>query len=237
MEPRAPTRRGRRHVGRSGTSSGPRNLRIGSALPRTEPTLPHLGPVDEMHRSTPGRRTTRQLQTFSDCSVSGVADPDRGLEPPFDELVQHADDAVELVDVEMLEQHPADEIHVAVGSDREVRAVRRRGCARGGIGRARVGWWADQGGSTARNATCADAGRSRSSPRRDRRTRNARTNAGSRGRIRPSGSIPRPRRDPRGARRSGRAARGGSRGRAARRSTPAVSVQSQRTSARATRSP
>ena len=51
--------------------------------------------------------------------------PDRGLEPPLDELVEHADDAVELVDVEVLEQHATDEIHVAVGTDREVRAVRR----------------------------------------------------------------------------------------------------------------
>ena len=52
-------------------------------------------------------------------------DADRHLEPPLDELVEHPDDAVELLDVEMLEQHATDEIAVAVGADREVRAVRR----------------------------------------------------------------------------------------------------------------
>src|SRR5258706_7882611 len=56
-------------------------------------------------------------------SALGVPDPDRRLEPMFDELVEHSDDAIELVDVEMLEQHTTDEIDVAVGTDREVRAV------------------------------------------------------------------------------------------------------------------
>src|SRR4051794_4751186 len=59
---------------------------------------------------------------FLTVSALGEADPDRGLKPPFDELVEHADDAVELVDVEVFEEHATDEIHVAVRSDREVRA-------------------------------------------------------------------------------------------------------------------
>ena len=63
------------------------------------------------------------LKHFQRISALGKADPDRGLEPPFDELVQHPDDAVELGDIEVLELHPADEIDVAVRADREVSAV------------------------------------------------------------------------------------------------------------------
>ena len=47
------------------------------------------------------------------------------MEPALDGFVEHADDAVELGDVEVLEQRAADEVAVAVGADREVRAVHR----------------------------------------------------------------------------------------------------------------
>src|SRR6202035_923485 len=47
----------------------------------------------------------------------------RGLEPRFDDLVDDADDAVELDGVEMLERDPAGEVQVAVGPDGEPRAV------------------------------------------------------------------------------------------------------------------
>ena len=40
-------------------------------------------------------------------------DADRHLEPSLDELVEHADDAVELVDGEVLERDAPDEVHVA----------------------------------------------------------------------------------------------------------------------------
>ena len=123
-------------VKRGGTSSGPRNLRNRPALPRTELPLPHLGPGslrvfdDKTTVARPVDALQDHLQTFSDDlrRSSGQApecDADRDLEPSLDELVEHADDAVELVDVEVLEQHAADEIAVAVGTDREVRAVRR----------------------------------------------------------------------------------------------------------------
>src|SRR5206468_3891551 len=76
------------------------------------------------------------LKHFQTISALGEADPDRGLEPPLDELVQHPDDAVELRDIEVLEQHPTDEVHVAVGSDREVRAVRACGASGASVTRA-----------------------------------------------------------------------------------------------------
>src|SRR5829696_164900 len=47
------------------------------------------------------------------------------LEPAFGELVEHADDAVELFDGEVLEGDAAHEVHVAVGAEREPRAVHR----------------------------------------------------------------------------------------------------------------
>src|SRR5207248_3872535 len=52
-------------------------------------------------------------------------DADRRLEPALDVLVQRADDAIELGNIEVFEQHATDEIDVAVGADRKVRGVRR----------------------------------------------------------------------------------------------------------------
>src|SRR5439155_22936142 len=63
------------------------------------------------------------LQHFQTISALGEADPDRGLEPPFHEVVEPPDDAVELGGIEVLEQHATDEVDVAVGAEREVRAV------------------------------------------------------------------------------------------------------------------
>src|SRR6185369_4816480 len=60
---------------------------------------------------------------FGTVLCASVADADRGLEPPLDELVEGADDAVELLGIEVLEQHAADEIQVAVRTNREVRGV------------------------------------------------------------------------------------------------------------------
>ena len=74
----------------------------------------------------------------------------------------------------------ADEVAVAVGPDREVRAVHRVVALRAGTGRAPRGSRAGRAGSTARSAACAGADRSRSSRRRGRRTRSARTSVGSR---------------------------------------------------------
>src|SRR5207237_456720 len=77
-------------------------------------------------------RALGALQDILRCIFSNLAssrfpeaEADRGLEPTLDELVEHADDAVERADIEVLEQDATDEINVAVGTDREVRAVGR----------------------------------------------------------------------------------------------------------------
>src|SRR5262245_2119348 len=94
------------------------------ALPRTESILPHLGPVDERTVARSFSALQHILRLFSTISAFSVPDADGGLEPPLDELVDAADDAVELGHVEVLEQHATDEIQVTVGSGREVRGVR-----------------------------------------------------------------------------------------------------------------
>src|SRR4051794_18597888 len=94
------------------------------ALPRTGPTFPHLGPVDIR---TVARGSDALQDYFKQTDVtSRFCEPETncGLEPPFDEFVEHADDAVEFTRVEVFEQHAPEQIEVAIGPDREVRAVR-----------------------------------------------------------------------------------------------------------------
>src|SRR4029450_7132046 len=106
---------------------GPRNLRVRLALPRTRPTVPHLGP-GRSHR-TLSRRLAQDVQISDRLRLRGKPAPERdghdGLEPRLDGLVDHADDAVQLGDAQVLEGHPTDEIEVAVRPDREARAVHR----------------------------------------------------------------------------------------------------------------
>ena len=102
--------------------------RVNAGGPEEPPTAPHfpersgllhLGPplpapvgADRSPYRPQCRTQTRQqneLERFRTATEAGSARGrkamrDRGLEPPLDELVEHADDAVELARVEVLEQ-------------------------------------------------------------------------------------------------------------------------------------
>src|ERR1700704_3517437 len=63
--------------------------------------------------------------TVTSRLAAAEREPDDGLEPLLHQLVEHADDAVELVDIEVLEQRAGREVDVTVGTDREAGSVER----------------------------------------------------------------------------------------------------------------
>src|SRR4051794_7746270 len=71
------------------------------------------------------RRDVRDARASRRTRAPTVRQLHDGLEPAFGDLVEHADDAVELLDRQVLQRDATDEIHVAVGTERKARAVHR----------------------------------------------------------------------------------------------------------------
>src|SRR5262249_61807527 len=112
---------------RNGGATGPEEP---SGPPRTSPNEADRPAPRARQRDPIPARPLAQVMKGSDSLRSGSRaaperDPDDGLEPGLDRLVDHADDAVQLRLAQMLQRHPTDEVEVAVGADGEARAVHR----------------------------------------------------------------------------------------------------------------